>query len=98
MSRISRLALKSSLIINSSSVTDIYKREAIDAARQAARVTVAQNAGQRARTTRALWAQVEAECINGDGVQDISQALKNVATIEKLPSRYYKCLESMRYG
>lgn len=80
------------------SLVDIAKRDAIDAARQSARVAVAQNAGQRAKATRALWAQVEAECIEGDGVQDISVALKNVPTIEKLPARYFKCLEALRYG
>lgn len=87
-----------SLTSSPHSVTDIFKREAIDEARRAARVGVAQGAAQRTRAMRALWDQVEQECIHGDGFVDMSNAIRSTAKIEQLPSRYFKSLEAMRYG
>lgn len=46
---------------------------------------------------RAMWSQVETGCIHGDGFVEISNALRDTAVIEQLPSRYYKSIEAMRF-
>ncbi|KDE07818.1 hypothetical protein MVLG_01913 [Microbotryum lychnidis-dioicae p1A1 Lamole] len=78
-------------------VVDITQREMIDEARRSARVGVAGGAAERARVARAHWDAVERECINGDGFVAISDALRNVSDIEKLPARYFKTIESLRF-
>ncbi|SCV71000.1 BQ2448_3762 [Microbotryum intermedium] len=78
-------------------VVDITQREMIDEARRSARVGVAGGAAERARVVRAHWDAVERECINGDGFVAISDALRNVSEIEKLPARYFKTIESLRF-
>ncbi|KAK4056755.1 hypothetical protein OIO90_002307 [Microbotryomycetes sp. JL221] len=90
--------LLGSFVPKQSDVNDILKREAIDEARRNARVGVAQGAAQRARATRSMWASVEYECIHGDGIVEISNAIKTTKKIEQLPVKYYKTVETMRYS
>ncbi|KAM0791448.1 hypothetical protein ACM66B_005903 [Microbotryomycetes sp. NB124-2] len=90
--------LLGSIVPKDSDVADILKREAIDEARRNARVGVAQGAAQRARATRSMWAAVEYECIHGDGIVEISNAIKTTKVIEQLPAKYLKTVESMRYS
>ncbi|KAK4054402.1 hypothetical protein OIV83_000896 [Microbotryomycetes sp. JL201] len=89
---------KDSEQVHSRDVADILKREAIDEARRNARVGVAQGAAQRARTTRSMWAAIEYECIHGDGIVEISNAIKTTKTIQQLPVKYVKTIESLRYS
>ncbi|SCZ97985.1 BZ3500_MvSof-1268-A1-R1_Chr3-3g06501 [Microbotryum saponariae] len=60
-------------------------------------ITQPGGAAERARVARAHWDAVARECINGDGFVAISDALRNVSDIEKLPARYFKTIESLRF-
>lgn len=40
---------------------------------------------------------MEKEIIHGEGLSEISAALKNISTVSKLPMKYQKVLESMRF-
>lgn len=73
------------------------KREAIDDARRTARSTEAQRSIEKVRTARKQWSAVEREVIYGDGLGDISEALKTTRTIAALPTKYQKVLEIMRF-
>ncbi|KAM0748676.1 hypothetical protein T439DRAFT_69984 [Meredithblackwellia eburnea MCA 4105] len=88
--------LLGSIVPRDADVKDLRQREAVDEARRAARVSVAQGSSDRARILREAWAKVEEECIHGNGFSSISEALRIVSKIEKLPSRYVKSIEWMR--
>ncbi|KAL8293572.1 hypothetical protein RQP46_000273 [Phenoliferia psychrophenolica] len=90
--------LLGSIVPRQADIKDLRQREAVDDARRAARVAVAQGSAQRAKTMRDAWASVEEECIHGNGFANISEALRTSATIEKLPSRYVKTIDWMRMG
>jgi hypothetical protein len=52
---------------------------------------------ERAKVTRQYWAAVDHECIYGEGFVTISKTLRTVPTIEKLPVRYFKAMEGIRF-
>ncbi|KAK4698373.1 hypothetical protein P7C70_g7905, partial [Phenoliferia sp. Uapishka_3] len=79
-----------------SDVKDLRQREAVDEARRAARVAVAQGSTERVKALKDSWASVEDECIHGNGFENISEALREVSKVEELPPRYVKSLEWMR--
>lgn len=68
----------------------------VDQARRNARVGVAQRAAERVKTLHDAWTSVGEECIHGNGFSEISDALRNAATIEELPPRYVKSIEWLR--
>ncbi|GAA5919480.1 hypothetical protein JCM6882_001062, partial [Rhodosporidiobolus microsporus] len=90
--------LLGSVVPKDSDVLDIAKRELIDDARHTARVNMAQNAPDRVKATRRQWQTVEREVIHGEGLSEISEALRKVPTVEQLPMKYQKVLESMRFN
>ena len=79
------------------SVIDIAKRELIDEARRTARLAAAQSAVEKVRTLRNYWDLVEEEIIHADGLAEISSTLREVPAISKLPLKYQKVLETVRY-
>lgn len=79
------------------SVIDIAKRELIDEARRTARLAAAQSAVEKVRTLRNYWDLVEEEIIHADGLAEISSTLRDVPAISKLPLKYQKVLETVRY-
>lgn len=79
-------------------VKDFRERAAIDEARRLARAAVAEGSCERAKTMKSLWDSVREDCIYGDGFNDISRVIKNVALVEKLPEKYLKSIEWLRFG
>jgi hypothetical protein len=79
------------------SVVDIAKRELIDDARRTARMNQASGTPDRVKATRKQWASVEKEIIHGEGLSEISTAMKTITTMDKLPLKYQKVLESFRF-
>ncbi|BGP16492.1 hypothetical protein JCM10213_001171 [Rhodosporidiobolus nylandii] len=89
--------LLGSIVPKDSDVIDIAKRELIDDARRTARLNVAHSAADRVKATRKQWSSVEKDIVYGDGLSDISLALRSTATIDKLPLNYQRVIESLRY-
>ncbi|GAA5854395.1 hypothetical protein JCM8547_001807 [Rhodosporidiobolus lusitaniae] len=88
--------LLGSIVPRDSDVLDIAKRELIDDARRSARMDVAQDAIDRVRATRKLWSTVEKEVIHGEGLSEISDALKSSPSVDKLPLKYQRSVETLR--
>ncbi|GAA5950277.1 hypothetical protein JCM21900_001099 [Sporobolomyces salmonicolor] len=95
---LARFLLLGSMVPKDADVIDMMKRELIDDARRTARIAPAQSAAEKVRTMRNYWSTVEDEIIQHDGLADISAALKAVPRIEKLPLKYQKVLESLRFN
>jgi hypothetical protein len=90
--------LRSRLILcSATSVVDIAKRELIDEARRSARLAAAQSAVEKVRTLRNYWDIVEEEIIHADGLAEISSTLRDVPAISKLPQKYQKVIETLRF-
>ncbi|BGP32365.1 hypothetical protein JCM10296v2_004146 [Rhodotorula toruloides] len=89
--------LLGSIVPRDSDVLDMAKREAIDDARRSARSIEAQRSIEEVRTARKQWSAVEREVIYGDGLGDISEALKTTRSIAGLPPKYQKVLEILRF-
>ncbi|GEM09860.1 PX domain containing protein [Rhodotorula toruloides] len=89
--------LLGSIVPRDSDVLDMAKREAIDDARRSARSIEAQRSIEKVRTARKQWSAVEREIIYGDGLGDISEALKTTRSIAGLPPKYQKVLEILRF-
>ncbi|GJN90735.1 hypothetical protein Rhopal_003749-T1 [Rhodotorula paludigena] len=88
--------LLGSVIPRDSDVMDIAKREAIDDARRNVRSNDAQQSIEQVRTTRKHWSVVEKDIIHGEGLGEISEAIKTTRAIDGLPDKYQKVLESLR--
>lgn len=76
---------------------DIAKREAIDDARRNARSNDAYQSVDKVRDTRESFSAVEDEIIHGEGLGEISEALKTKRSIDELPAKYQKVLEGFRF-
>lgn len=76
---------------------DIAKREAIDDARRNARSNDAYQSVDKVRATRDSFSAVEEEIIHGEGLGEISEALKTKRSIDELPAKYQKVLEGLRF-
>lgn len=79
------------------SVIDIAKREAIDDARRNARSNDAYASVESVRVTRELFSVVEDEVIHGEGLGAMSEALRTTRSMDQLPLKYQKVLESLRF-
>ncbi|GAA6001489.1 hypothetical protein JCM10207_006692 [Rhodosporidiobolus poonsookiae] len=90
--------LLGSIVPKDSDVLDIGKRELIDDARRIARLRMAQDAADRVKANHKQWALVEKEVIHGEGLSEISEALRTVSSVDKLPVKYQKVLESLRFS
>ncbi|BGP48472.1 hypothetical protein JCM10450v2_004348 [Rhodotorula kratochvilovae] len=88
--------LAASIVPRDGDVIDIAKREAIDDARRNARSTDAQQSIEKVRAARKQWSAVEKEVIHGEGLSEISEALKTTRALDQLPVKYQKVLESLR--
>jgi len=88
--------LLGSVVPEEKDLLDIRQREKIDEERRTKRVLVAQGAAERSKTIHDWWSDVKSEFVNGDGVQNLSKALKEYKTVEELPVRFQKGLEWIR--
>ncbi|GAA6051050.1 hypothetical protein JCM3770_005473 [Rhodotorula araucariae] len=88
--------LAASIVPRDSDVIDIAKREAIDDARRTARSTDAQQSIEKVRAARKYWSAVEKEVIHGEGLSEISEALKATRALDQLPAKYQRVLETLR--
>lgn len=88
--------LLGSVIPEEKDLLDIRQREKIDEERRTKRVLVAQGAAERSKTIHDWWSDVKNEFVNGEGVQNLSKALKEYKTVEELPVRFQKGLEWIR--
>ncbi|GAA6016304.1 hypothetical protein JCM11491_006809 [Sporobolomyces phaffii] len=94
---LAKFLLSGSEVPKDSDVIDIAKRELIDEARRSARMSAAQSSIEKVRTLRNYWDIVEEEIIHADGLAEISATLRDVPAISKLPLKYQKVLETLRY-
>ncbi|GAA5940374.1 hypothetical protein JCM3775_005071 [Rhodotorula graminis] len=89
--------LAGSIVPRDADVMDIAKREAIDDARRNARSNDAYSSVDRVRATRESFSAVEEEVIHGEGLGEISEALKTKRSIDELPLKYQQVLEGLRF-
>ncbi|GAA5893441.1 hypothetical protein JCM8208_000800 [Rhodotorula glutinis] len=89
--------LAGSIVPRDADVMDIAKREAIDDARRNARSNDAYQSVDKVRATRDSFSAVEEEIIHGEGLGEISEALKTKRSIDELPAKYQKVLEGLRF-
>ncbi|GAA5959730.1 hypothetical protein JCM3765_000079 [Sporobolomyces pararoseus] len=94
---LAKFLLSGSEVPKDSDVLDIAKRELIDEARRSARLGAAQAAVEKVRTLRNYWDLVEEEIIHADGLAEISSTLREVPAITKLPLKYQKVIELVRF-
>ncbi|GAA6028229.1 hypothetical protein JCM8097_006928 [Rhodosporidiobolus ruineniae] len=90
--------LLGSITPRDSDVLDIQKRDLIDDARRTARLNIAQGTAERVRQTRKQWSTVERDIIHGEGLSEVSEALRTSASLDKLPLKFQKVLESLRFN
>ncbi|GAA5938828.1 uncharacterized protein JCM15063_004881 [Sporobolomyces koalae] len=94
---LAKFLLSGSEVPKDSDVIDIAKRELIDEARRSARLAAAQSSIEKVRTLRNYWNIVEEEIIHHDGLSELSSTLREVPAISKLPLKYQKVLETLRF-
>jgi hypothetical protein len=88
--------LLGSVVPEERDLLDIRQRELIDEERRRRRVHVAQGAAERSKTIHEWWSEVKSEFIDGEGLQNLSKALKQGSSVEELPLRFQKALEWIR--
>lgn len=72
---------------------DALQRELIDQKRRADRMTVAAEAPLHAKAVYDVYAAFVAECVHGEGLAVLSETMREVDSVEKLPEKYLKALE-----
>lgn len=85
--------LLGSIVPKESDLLEIREREMIDQDRRHRRIQVAQGAAERAKIIHEWWVEVVDEFINGEGINNLSEALRKCHSIEELPIRFQKAIE-----
>ncbi|KAA1099334.1 hypothetical protein PGT21_003790 [Puccinia graminis f. sp. tritici] len=88
--------LLGSVVPEERDLLDVRQRELIDEERRKRRVQVAQGAAERSKTIHEWWSEVKSEFMDGEGLQNLSTALKQGSSVEELPLRFQKALEWIR--
>ncbi|KAG0145583.1 hypothetical protein CROQUDRAFT_78698 [Cronartium quercuum f. sp. fusiforme G11] len=85
--------LLGSIVPKESDLLEIRQRETIDHDRRQRRILVAQGAAERAKVIHEWWTEVVEEFVNGNGLNNLSDAIRQCRTIEDLPVRFQKSIE-----
>ncbi|WAQ88583.1 hypothetical protein PtA15_10A2 [Puccinia triticina] len=88
--------LLGSVVPEEKDLLDIRQREMIDEERRNERLQVAQGAAERSKTIHEWWSEMKNEFVDGEGLQNLSNALKQGSSVEELPLRFQKALEWIR--
>ncbi|MBW0481062.1 hypothetical protein O181_020777 [Austropuccinia psidii MF-1] len=88
--------LLGSMVPHEEDLLDIREREKIDEIRRKKRIQIAQRAAERAKSVYEYWCQMKDDIVNGKGIENFSDALRNCATVEDLPINFQKAFEWIR--
>ncbi|KAI8459415.1 hypothetical protein BY996DRAFT_3865544 [Phakopsora pachyrhizi] len=88
--------LLGSIVPTDEDLIDIRRRETIDEERRKKRTAEAQGAAERARVVHDWWKETKEDFFYGDGILNLSNALRQYSRVEQLPIKYQKSLEWMR--